>query len=95
MGNPVSRFQKPGIQNRDRSFYNGIRRSALKLLLALYNRMKGAKRQCFLNMTESAMLNIGSFQHRARRENNKEPFSCSYLTEFNLCVLCALCGKLV
>jgi hypothetical protein len=35
MGNSVSRFQKPGIQIPDRSFYNGIRRSALEILLTL------------------------------------------------------------
>jgi hypothetical protein len=35
MGNPVSRFQKPDIQNPDRSFHNGIRKSALEILLAL------------------------------------------------------------
>jgi hypothetical protein len=65
MGNPVSGFQKPDIQNPDRSFHNGIRKSALEILLALCNRIKGSKRQCFL-----------------------------YMTEYNLCVLCVLCGKL-
>jgi hypothetical protein len=50
MGNSVSRFQRPDIQNPDRIFYNDIHKSAYSILPTLYNKIKGSKRQTEFNL---------------------------------------------
>jgi hypothetical protein len=56
MGNSASRFQRPGIQNPDRIFYNDIRKSAYSILPTLCNRFKGSKRQTELNLCAPSVV---------------------------------------
>jgi hypothetical protein len=50
LGNSVSRFQRPGIQNPGHIFYNDIRKSAYSILPTLCNKIKGSKRQTEFNL---------------------------------------------